>query len=164
MKKSILLILGLFLSIGFTFAQSAPKSPAEVSESDAVKVTYGAPSVKGREIFGKLVPFDKVWRTGANAATEITFKKDANFGGKAVKAGTYTLFTIPGEKEWKVILNSELKQWGSYDYDKIKSKNVAEVSAKVSTEATSAEKLNISAKAEGITITWDKTSVMVPIK
>jgi hypothetical protein len=163
MKKSILLVLGLILSVGFTFAQNAPKSTAEVSETDAVKVTYGAPSVRGREIFGKLVPFDKVWRTGANGATEVTFKKDMSFGGSAVKAGTYTLFTIPGEKEWKVILNSELKQWGSYDYDKIKAKNVVTITVPAKS-GEMVEKMNITASAGAITIAWDKTAVVIPVK
>jgi Protein of unknown function (DUF2911) len=164
MKKSILLVLGLFLSIGFTFAQgAAPKSTAEVSETDAIKVSYGAPSVRGREIFGKLVPFGKVWRTGANGATEVTFKKDMNFGGADVKAGTYTLFTIPGEKEWSVILNSELKQWGSYDYDKIKAKNVATITVP-SKSGKMAEKMSIVASATALTFAWDKTTVVIPVK
>jgi hypothetical protein len=163
MKKSILLVLGLFLSIGFSFAQSAPKSTAEVSETDDIKVSYGAPSVRGREIFGKLVPFGKVWRTGANGATEVTFKKDMNFGGTDVKAGTYSLFTIPGEKEWKVILNSELKQWGSYDYDKIKAKNVATITVP-SASAEMTEKMSIVASATAVTVAWDKTKVVIPVK
>ena len=164
MKKSILLFLGLILSVGFTFAQSPAKSPAEVSESATVKVSYGAPSVRGREIFGKLVPFGKVWRTGANGATEITFKKDAEFGGTKVQAGTYSLFTIPGEKTWEVVLNSELKQWGAYDYDKIKKKNVATVTVPATTGSTVVEKMSIVASDDALTISWDKTSVSVPVK
>ncbi len=164
MKKSILLFLGLILSVGFTFAQSPAKSPAEVSESAAIKVSYGAPSVRGREIFGKLVPYGKVWRTGANGATEVTFKKDANFGGTKVQAGTYTLFTIPGEKTWEVILNSELKQWGAYDYDKIKKKNVASVVVPATMGSAVVEKMSIVAGESAITISWDKTTVTIPVK
>ncbi len=158
--KKIAFVLS-FLMIGLvSFAQKSPKITAE---SKNVKVVYGQPSKKDREIFGKLVPFGQVWRTGANEATEITFAKDVTFGGTAVKAGTYTLFTIPGEKEWSVILNSSSKQWGSYGYDKVKDKNVAEVKAAVSATKEVVEKLTIAAEDTGIVISWDKTSVSVPI-
>jgi hypothetical protein len=164
MKNTIMFLLAFVATLNFSIAQNAPKSTAEVAENDVVKVTYGAPSKRDREIFGKLVPFGEVWRTGANNGTEITFKKDVTFGGKAVKAGTYTLFTIPGQKEWKVLLNSELKQWGSYGYAKIKDKNVAEVSVPATMTENTVEKFNISATATGITIAWDKTAVSVAIQ
>jgi plasmid replication initiation protein len=160
MKKIAFFMLFALVST-LTFAQ---KSHKVVTETKNMKVTYGQPSKKDREIFGKLVPYGQVWRTGANDATEITFTKDAVFGGTKVKAGTYSLFTIPGEKEWSVILNSELKQWGSYGYDKIKAKNVAEV--KVASKSLDAvvEKLTISAEEAAVSIAWDKTSVSIPVK
>ena len=127
-------------------------------------MVYGQPSKKDREIFGKLVPFGEVWRTGANAGTEVTFKKDVNFGGAKVKAGTYTLFTIPTKDEWTVILNSELKQWGSYGYDKIKDKNVASVKVKSMSSESVIEKLTITAEDTQISIAWDQTVVRVPLK
>ena len=68
-------------------------------------------------IFGELVPYGKVWRTGADEATEITFYKDVMFGGKEVKAGTYALFTIPNKDSWDIILNKGLHQWGAFTYD-----------------------------------------------
>lgn len=77
-----------------------------------MKIVYGRPLKNGRTIFGGIIPYDKVWRTGANEATEITFYKDVVFGGQAVKAGTYSLFTIPGKKEWTFILNKDLDIWG----------------------------------------------------
>ena len=83
----------------------------------SVEIDYSRPSAKGRKIFGGLVPFGEVWRTGANEATKITFGADMTFGGELVPAGTYGLFTIPGEKEWTVILNKVSGQWGSYAYD-----------------------------------------------
>jgi Protein of unknown function (DUF2911) len=159
--KKIAFVLS-FLMIGLvSFAQ---KSPKVTTESKNVKVVYGQPSKKDREIFGKLVPFGQVWRTGANDATEITFAADATFGGKAVKAGTYTLFTIPTEKEWTIILNSASKQWGAYGYDKIKDKNVLEVKVAATATKDVVEKLTITAEETGVMISWDKTSVSVPVK
>jgi hypothetical protein len=164
MKKTLFVILGLLVVSSLVFAQNAPQSPSITSESANVKITYGQPAKKNRDIFGKLVPFGQVWRTGANAATEVTFKNDVSFGGKKVKAGTYTLFTIPNSNEWTVILNSELKQWGSYGYDKIKDKNVAEVKVKAMNNEATVEKLTITAEDSQISIEWDNTVVRVPLK
>jgi hypothetical protein len=82
-----------------------------------VTVTYGRPRVRGRAIFGDLVPYDAVWRTGANEATTVTFSGDVTVEGQPLSAGTYSLFTIPGEDEWTVIFNEVVEQWGAYDYD-----------------------------------------------
>lgn len=102
---------------------SIDKSPHDISYYRAdrnapptMKIVYGRPLKNGRTIFGGIIPYDKVWRTGANEATEITFYKDVVFGGQAVKAGTYSLFTIPGKKEWTFILNKDLDIWGAYSY------------------------------------------------
>ncbi len=124
---SIALTLLLFLSTN-TFAQDFPD--LDVSPMDAatfpgnykvsdklIKVVYSRPQLKGRTL-SKLAPKDEVWRTGANEASEITFYEPVMFGNTKIKAGTYTLFTIPGEKEWTVILSSDLNVWGSYTYDK----------------------------------------------
>lgn len=89
-------------------------SSYKISEK-AVKVVYSRPQLNGRDV-AKLVPHDEVWRTGANEAAEITFYKSITFGDTKVKAGTYTLFTIPGEKEWTVILSSDINVWGAYTY------------------------------------------------
>ena len=163
MKKSLFVLLGLLFMASASFAQKAPASPTITTESDNVKVVYGQPSKKGREIFGSLVPYGQVWRTGANGATEVTFKKDVNFAGAKVKAGTYSLFTIPSSTEWTVILNSELKQWGAYEYDKIKGKNVAEVKVPVRGSEGVMEKLSINASDSQIAIEWDNARVMIPL-
>ncbi|MFM7839981.1 MAG: DUF2911 domain-containing protein [Chitinophagaceae bacterium] len=139
------------------------QSPRVSAEGIGVKVSYGQPSKKGREIFGALVPYGEVWRTGANEATEITFSKDTKFGGQSVKAGTYSLFTIPGEKEWTIILNSELKQWGAYEYSKIKAKDVLQVKVPVQKAAAVVEKLTITLADSKMTISWDTTQVEVKI-
>src|SRR6185312_4841008 len=110
--KNLLLLSAVLLLGTFVMAQpNHPNSPHDTVSTKDVKVTYGRPSMKGREIFGKLVPYGKVYRLGADEATTITFAKDGTFGGKSVKAGTYSLFAIPGEKNWAIILNGNPKQW-----------------------------------------------------
>lgn len=83
-------------------------------------ITYHRPGVKGREIWGKLVPYNTVWRSGANNATVFSFSDDVQINGTTLKAGKYSFFTIPGESEWKVIFNSNADQWGAYSYDSTK--------------------------------------------
>lgn len=82
-----------------------------------VTLTYGRPSMRDRDIFGALVPYGEVWRTGANEPTTITFSSDVTVEGEPVPAGTYALFTVPGEDAWTVILNSGTEQWGAMEYD-----------------------------------------------
>ncbi|MEL6916700.1 MAG: DUF2911 domain-containing protein, partial [Bacteroidota bacterium] len=129
-----------------------------------VRVIYSRPQLKGRSM-SDLAPNGKVWRTGANEAVEITFYKDATVGGKAIKAGTYSLFTIPGESEWTVILNSKLNQWGAYSYDE--SSDVARVSATASSDGKSLEAFSIAYKEvdEGVHMVmgWGTNRVAVPI-
>jgi len=81
-----------------------------------ITVNYSRPNVKGRKVFGGLEPYGKVWRTGANSATVITFTEEVNLEGNKVPAGEYALFTIPDTKEWTIILNKTTKQWGAYEY------------------------------------------------
>lgn len=88
--------------------------------STRIMITYGSPGVKDRKIFGGLVPYGTVWRTGADEATTITFTGDVVLEGHPVPAGTYSLFTIPGKTEWVVILNKVNNQWGAFQYDKTK--------------------------------------------
>jgi len=162
----------LFLAlVGFTFAtaQKAPDSPRITAESKNVSVAYGQPSKRGRVLFGKegsegLEKYGKVWRIGANNATEITFKKDGSFAGKPVKAGTYTLFAIPTEKDWTLILNSELKQWGAYKYEEIKANDVLKVTVPAKTYATAQEKLTFTVADTKLDFQWDKAGFSVPLK
>src|SRR5688572_31274397 len=92
----------------------SPLAIAAIRYKDAyIKVTYSQPLKRGREIFGKVVPFDQVWRTGANEATEITTTKNIQINGTLLKAGTYSLFTIPQKEKWTIIINSELGLWGA---------------------------------------------------
>lgn len=133
-----------------------------------IEVVYARPSVKGRKIFGGLEPFGVVWRTGANSATKITFSSAIKFGGKDVPAGTYGLFSIPGENEWSVILNRiEAKDWGAYSY---KAENdVARVTAKPVTLSQPVETFTIDVndlRTESATLNliWDRTRVPVKIE
>jgi hypothetical protein len=162
--KNLILATTLLFSAAFAQAQSKPASPRDSVETANLKINYGRPFVKGRTIFSDLVPYDKVWRTGANQATEITFKTDGKFAGKSVKAGTYSLFTIPGKSEWTVILNPELKQWGSMGYDKIKDKNVLEAKVPSKQLGSLVEMFTIAASDKAVTLSWEKTEVTIPVK
>ncbi|GHB52935.1 DUF2911 domain-containing protein [Persicitalea jodogahamensis] len=168
MKKTLLIFSLVVFAFSTVFAQKP--SPKMTADGKNVTVVYGQPSKRDRVIFGKegsgsLEPYGKVWRTGANEATEITFKKDVMFGGKPVKAGTYSLYSIPGEKEWTVILNPELKQWGAFGYDKVKDKNVAEVTVPTKNYKTSADKLMFDVKDDNkLSFQWDKQGFEVPLK
>ena len=163
MMKNILAVITLVLfSVSFSLAQQL--SPRTVAKSANMEVTYGQPSKRNRVIFGTLVPYGEVWRTGANEATIIEFKKDAVFGGKAVKKGRYALFTIPEVKEWKIILNSDTEQWGAYEYDKKKGSNIAEITVPVQNIEKPREKLTIQPTNNALNIEWDNTGVTVPVQ
>lgn len=161
--KTLMSIIGLLLlSVSALYAQEL--SPKASSKSDNMDISYSQPSKRNRVIFGELVPYGEIWRTGANEATVVELKKDAVIGGKKVKKGRYTLFTIPNVKEWTVVLNSELGQWGAYEYAKHKAKNVAEVTVPVYSTDKQQEKLVIDARKDAIVIEWDNTGVSVPVK
>jgi hypothetical protein len=162
MKKLFFLSGILFLSL-MACAQVQQASPRVTAEGKNVKVAYGQPSKKGRVIFGGLEPYGKVWRAGANNATEITFANDGTFGGLPVKAGTYSLFAIPNEKEWTIILNSELKQWGAFGYDKIKDKDVLKVNVPAKKIDNVVEKLTYRFTDTHMILEWDQTQVAVPV-
>lgn len=138
-------------------------SSYKVSEK-TVRVTYSRPQLKGRSI-SDLAPAGKVWRTGANEAPEITFYKDVTFGGTVVAAGTYSLFTIPGEGEWTIILNKNLNQWGAYSYDE--GADAARVKASASSDGKSLEEFSVTFKeVEGgahMIMGWGSTRVSVPV-
>ncbi|WP_127024220.1 DUF2911 domain-containing protein [Flagellimonas beolgyonensis] len=174
MKKLTLLVL---MTLATVFTQEAnaqkfsglDKSPADIAyypassrETDkAVRVLYSRPQLKGRSL-DELAPMGKVWRTGANEATEITFYKDANVGGKTIKAGTYSLFSIPGEGEWTIILNKNLHQWGAYSYDS--DADVARVTAKASSDGDELEAFSIAFDDDGaMVLGWGTTRVSVPM-
>mgnify|MGYP000138538720 CR=1 FL=1 len=160
MKKLLIVLFAFLLSNGL-FAQEKRASPlinkTASYENIDININYGETSMKGREIFGNLVPYGKVWRTGANEASVLEFNKDVKLNGKLVKAGKYSLFTIPGEESWTIILNSIWDQWGAYNYDKSKDVMRFEVKAQ---DVEKHEKLNILLSEEGmIKIIWEETAV-----
>lgn len=141
-------------------------SSHETVKNEMMSITYGRPAKKGRVIFGDnaLVPYGKVWRTGADEATEITLNKPCMFGDKKVEAGTYTLFTIPGKSEWTVILNKKLGQWGAFGYEQVKDQNVLETTVKAEQQGTVTEVFTIEPKKEGIRMSWDNTTIFIPVR
>ncbi len=181
MKKPIhaVLLLALcasFFSTGPTLAAQsdalefpAASPPALVREQvglTTVEINYARPSSRGRTVFGGLVPYGEVWRTGANSATRISFSTDVSFGGEPVAAGTYALFTIPGKDQWTFILNAATEQWGSYGYDA--SQDVLRVTVRAHVLKKPVETMLISVEnmrdgAADLTLAWAKARVRVPI-
>ncbi len=164
MRQILFLSMVMLSTIFMECSSQPPKSPRVTAEGKDIKVVYGQPAKKERVIFGELVPYGEVWRAGANEATEVTLLKDATFAGKPVKAGTYSFFTIPTESDWTVILNSELKQWGAFGYDKIKDENVLEATVPSKKIDTPVEKLTYRFdENNNMIIEWDQTQVQVPV-
>ncbi|WP_124640451.1 MULTISPECIES: DUF2911 domain-containing protein [Amniculibacterium] len=172
MKKYILTLALGISSLAFSQDYSVPAaSPRHKIEHQfsisKVSVDYGRPGVKGREIFGKLVPFNEVWRTGANSSTKITFGQEVSFGGKTVPAGTYALFIVPQAQSWKLILNKDSQQWGAYGYnDKL---NVTDIDVPVQKLPQTMEWFTIElnpAKDDQLdmTVEWENSKVVVPIR
>jgi hypothetical protein len=127
-----------------------------------ITVNYGSPSVKGRQIWGKLVPYGKVWRMGANEATTIETSTDLKIEGQKLAAGKYGLFTIPSENgDWTVIFNSVPDQWGAYNYDK--SKDVLRVKAKAQKTGKMQEALDFSMDLDKLVMKWEKTWLLVKV-
>jgi hypothetical protein len=161
MKKLLLLPL-LFLSVS-GFSQER-KSPHDTVSTKDVTVTYGRPYKKGRVVFGTLVPYGEVWRLGADEATTISFAKDTRFGDSNIPAGTYTLFAIPEENEWTLILNSVLGQWGAFSYEKNKDKNIARFNIPATHLDSPIQQLTIRFEDEELmVIEWDTVRVLIPI-
>ncbi len=131
-----------------------------------VEVDYSRPNKNGREVFGKLVPLDAVWRTGANSSTKITFSDTVTLGGKEIPAGKYGLYTIPGADEWTVILSRNFDQWGAYDYKQ--SEDLVRFTAKPMTlpfvlETFAIEFIDVKEDSAQLCLAWDRTCVRVPL-
>lgn len=133
--------------------------------SAAIWVDYGRPSKRGREIFGSVVPWNTVWRTGANAATQLQTSADLVIGNTTVPAGTYTLWTLPSPKGWKLIVNRQAGQWGTM-YDPVR--DLARVDLKVETLPEAVETFTVAIEGTGssgmLRMSWDQTRVSVPLK
>jgi hypothetical protein len=177
MKKQLLLgIVVVALAAAFFFYKSytksfSPPATAHFEQSGLlVKVDYCQPSKKGRFIFGRqedgaVVPYGKVWRTGANEATLITLSRDVLFAGRQLKAGTYSLWTVPGPAKWKVIINTETGQWGT-QYNDGMDLFRTEVGIRIQSKVTEKLRFYFEEKEKGASmiIVWDQTEVIVPIE
>ncbi len=132
----------------------------------SIELTYSRPSVKGRKIFGDLVPFGKLWRTGANAPTKLVLSEPVEMGGKKIDTGTYVLYSIPGKDSWEIIINKGLGNWGVDGFKE--SDDVARFIAtpkklKQSVETFTIQFENIKAESCELLINWHKTSVSIPL-
>lgn len=167
------LILLSLLSIPLLAQEALKNRPSPTAIESAkykdtyIKVTYCQPHKKGRLIFGELVPYGKVWRTGANEATEITVTKNVLVSGDTLKAGTYSIFTIPRADKWTIIFNSELGQWGAYNYLESSDVMRLEIQTKeienVVWEPFTIAFEQVNEKVD-LNMMWDQTMVSIPIE
>jgi hypothetical protein len=175
MQKSRMLFVAVMVVIlaASVVAQDQPKQPlspagtATVTFADGKTLTiaYSRPSMRGRKIFGDLVPYGQIWRTGANSATSLKTDVDLTIGGAGVPAGSYTLYSIPGESGWKLVINKQTGQWGT-DYDE--KQDLARVDMKVANNATPTEQFTISLDKTGassatLKLDWASTSASVAV-
>lgn len=131
-----------------------------------LKIVYSQPMKKGRKIFGQLVPYNQVWRTGANEAAELTTTTDIIINGLELKAGTYSLFTIPQENNWTIILNADLGLWGSYNYNPKRDVLRFDIPAEHTAEVTESFTIDIDSNNDKskILLMWDQTRVTLPVQ
>lgn len=172
-KLSLVVCLMLAIST-LTFAQqdksqraSPPATASGKIGTAQVTIKYSSPSLKGRKIFGEKEPYGKVWRTGANEATTITFDKDVTIEGQPLKAGTYALFTIPNTAEWTVIFNKTAEQWGAFKYDEAQDALRVKVKPSTTKEPTERLKFDVTPKGKNagvVTLKWENVSVPIKIK
>ncbi len=172
--KSLIFFLAVVFSKNEISAQSfnhLDESPHDISyyrlskvTPPLVKVIYGRPQKKGQEVFGNLVTYGKLWKTGANEATEVKFYEDILFGDVKVPAGTYVLLTVPGEKEWEIILSSNLDVWGAFQYNQVF--DVAKITVP-SSKSETLEVFSIAFEEKNdniqMVLGWDSTRVRIPI-
>ena len=163
-------LLTVAVAAGVTYAEEKRQSPHETTTgmvgTAKVTIEYGRPSKKGRDIFGALVPYGEVWRTGADEATTFTTDADLTVGTLKVPKGTYGLFTLPGKDKWQLIVNKTAKQWGAFKYDA--KADLGRTDLKVTAAATPVEEFTIAIKpgAKGeasLELSWDKTVASVAL-
>ena len=185
MRKTSILVCLLF-TFSFSFSQSSKlpevdKSPMDVSyypnnypvlkiqnkatEPLAARVLYSRPQKQGRKIFGELVEYGKVWRLGANEATEIEFYKDVKIGGKKVPKGRYTLYAIVSENVWTMILNKDTDTWGAFKYDSKKDMLRTDLAVQKTDEVVESMSMYFEKSTTGISliVAWEQVKVILPI-
>jgi len=163
-NMSLILTFCFFSScvIGQKIVKSPAKEMADSFNDSAITINYNAPSVRERDIWGGLVPYDKIWRTGANGATKITLEKDTEIEGQKLAAGTYSIFTIPTKSTWTIIFNTDSEQWGAYDYDEAKDALRVEV-VPVKLDEKTEQMTFVKADESAIHLLWDNLAVPIRI-
>lgn len=173
MKKLLLPIIAIscFALAGTAQVRMPAPSPTQTIKQEfaigSIELTYSRPSAKGRKIFGDLVPYNKLWRTGANAATKLVLTEPVEMGGKRIDTGTYVLYTIPGIDSWDIVLNKGLKNWGIDGYkesEDVARIRVEPVKMKDRVESFTMQFADVKAESCELHIMWDKTAVAIPIK
>jgi hypothetical protein len=176
MKFCLYLIIGVLIGSPILKANAQTPRIPEASSTQTiiqdfglgkVTITYSRPNVKGRVIFSGINPYGQVWRTGANAATTITFSEKVLVEGHSVPAGTYSLFTIPEKNEWTIILNKTAKQWGAYSYkeaDDLLRFKVKPIYLAEKRETFTIQFANQSTKSSDLHLVWDHTSIVVHLE
>ncbi|RYF81135.1 MAG: DUF2911 domain-containing protein [Chitinophagaceae bacterium] len=168
--QKLSLFLSLCLLTVFAGAQekASPAATATGKIGDAnVTINYSSPGVKGRKIWGELVPYDKVWRAGANQATIFETDQAIKLAGKELPAGKYSLFAVPGEKEWQFIFNSETGQWGikrTGEANRDPAKDVLTITAKPVASSSMNERLLYEINDKGFSLKWESLEVPVSTK
>ena len=166
---SVLIALTMASSL---WAQDKPRASPSMTSSGStrgitIKISYSSPGVKGRKIWGELVPYNKVWRAGANEATLITIDKDILVTGKLLRAGTYSLYAIPGESEWIIIFNSATGQWG-INPDGTTTEDPAKDVLRVTVTPINCpefnERLIYMVDANGFSLFWEKLQIPISIE
>ncbi|MTI22642.1 DUF2911 domain-containing protein [Fulvivirga sp. RKSG066] len=167
----IALLAGAFVALRIYTKQFSPQEEASFKNEDVdIEVNYSRPYKKDRKIFGELVPYGEVWRTGANEATSFTTNVPLNIKGEVLPAGSYSIFTIPGEDVWQIIFNSQTGQWGialsgEANYNEEENVLTAEVASVDSPDTF--EQFTISFEQMGeeieMILMWDQTLVVVPM-
>lgn len=149
-----------------TDARLSRLSPPEVFRDTvgtvALTVHYGAPSVRGRDIFGELVPFGVIWRTGANEATTLSVSDSVLFADQPLGPGRYALFTIPNEGKWQLMLNTDYDQWGAYNYDPSLDVLTATLQPRRTVEHT--EKMTFLMQRDTLQLLWADLSLPIPVR
>jgi Protein of unknown function (DUF2911) len=169
-KRIVLLLLLPLTSFSQEAIKARPSPLAIVTaryKDTYLKIIYSQPHKRGREVFGKLILYNQVWRTGANEATELTITKDIIINGQPLKAGTYSLFSIPGKEKWAIIINSDLGMWGAYNYNQKMDVLRFEVPVEMLKEAVYEPfTILIDQKTDNaiLSLLWDKTKVSFPIQ
>ena len=166
LQKKIQLLFIALVTVTFVNAQNKPASPAATATGKingaTISINYSSPSVKGRVIWGELVPFNKIWRAGANAATTIETDKDLVVEGKKLPAGKYSFFVIPNEKECVIIFNKVAKLSGTNNYDE--KEDQLRVTVKQQVADSSTESLVYNINKNSIVLSWEKWNIPVSVK